>query len=591
MAFPIQWMDALLAKNEIVGLISQYVPLKPKGGRMWGCCPFHNEKTPSFSVSGDKQLYYCFGCHAGGNVIQFVMDMERLSYAEAIRFLAERVGMELPEAVDDERIRADRMKRERIYAANREAARYYARQLRSEAGKDARAYLVRRGLERKTLAGFGLGYAPAGWDNLYNSLREQGFADQELVDAGLAIQGKKDGYYDFFRNRVIFPIQDPSGRVLGFGGRTMGEDTPKYINTGDTLVFNKRRNLYALNRMRGKKLADMVIAEGYLDVISLHQHGIDNAVATLGTALTPEQARKIRQHYTDKLFLCYDGDTAGINAALRGIDILEKEGLQVKVITIPDGLDPDDFVKANGQEGFLELKGKAMSAPEFRITQIAAQQDMESEDGREAFARSACAYLSRLQPVEQERYVPLVARKAGISVAAVQAQCRLEPQIMQKTHTARTSRHTKTKIDEKVEPGDSLLLACMLASKKAAETVCMRMAELQVEPADEIESEAIAEIMALYALSEIEEKPDFNRLLYEKGTVFVERFAAAQLSEESLIDPVRTAADCVRDRRQRGIRCQMEALTAATRDCADEAELREKTSELMKLQTAYTQLK
>ena len=400
--FPEAWMDELLQKTDIVSLVSEYVPLSQKSGRLWGCCPFHNEKTPSFSVQPDKQMYYCFGCHAGGGAIQFVREIERLSFVDAVKFLAQRAGMELPDEVDDDRLRRERAYKERLYAACKEAALFYHRQLLSPEGKPAQAYLAKRGVDGKLATRFGLGFALETWDGLTNYLTGKGYSKQELIDAGLAIRGKrKDGCYDAYRNRVIFPIIATSGRVIGFGARTMKKDEqPKYINTGDTPVYNKRSNLYALNMQKGKHPADLVMVEGYMDVISLFAAGIDNAVASLGTALTQQQARLMKR-YVERVYISYDGDAAGQNATLRGLDILAAEGIDVKVITIPGGMDPDDYVRKNGKDAFLKLKDNANTLNGFKLQHIATQFDLGTADGREGYAKRACAFVGGLQPVER----------------------------------------------------------------------------------------------------------------------------------------------------------------------------------------------
>ena len=339
--FPDAWLSELLSKSDLAAIASEYTLLKPKGKRLWGCCPFHSEKTPSFSVVPDEQFYYCFGCHAGGSVVQFVMDAEKLTYVEAIKYLAQRAGMELPDDVDDDRLRQERALKERLYAACKDAAMFYHAKLLSEEGKEAQKYLMGRNIDAATAAKFGLGYAPPGWDNLLKYMTEKGYSNEHLLAAGLIIQGKgKDKYYDAYRDRVMFPIVSTAKRVLGFGARTMGNDTPKYLNTGDTPIFNKRNNLYGLNLQKGKHLADIIIVEGYMDVISLYKAGVTNAVASLGTALTQQQARLIKR-YVPKVYISYDGDSAGQNATLRGLDILAKEGLDVRVIVIPDNMDPD----------------------------------------------------------------------------------------------------------------------------------------------------------------------------------------------------------------------------------------------------------
>lgn len=350
------WLEQLLAKNDIVTVVSSYVRLKAKGRNLWGLCPFHHEKTPSFSVAPEKQMFYCFGCHMGGGVVQFIMQVEHLSYVEAVKFLAQRAGMELPDQVDDVSLQREREKKDRLYEACKDAARFYFDCLRSDEGRQAREYFARRGLNGAMVSRFGLGYAPEGWDRLKNHLQKKGHREEDLVDAGLLIRNGQR-VYDAYRNRVVFPIIATTGKVLGFGARAMDGSTPKYINTGDTPIYNKRANLYALNIVKAKKqLTDIVMVEGYMDVISLHMAGVDNAVASLGTALTQQQARLLKR-YAPTVYICYDGDAAGQNATMRGLDILEAEGLQVRVIVLPEGQDPDDFIRQNGERRVFDPKG------------------------------------------------------------------------------------------------------------------------------------------------------------------------------------------------------------------------------------------
>lgn len=422
MAFPTQWLDELLSKNDITDVVSSYVELKPKGRRLWGCCPLHGEKTPSFSVSPDKQLFYCFGCHAGGSVIQFVMNMEHLSYPEAVRFLAERVHMSMPEEVNDAEMQKKRAYRRRLQEANRLAARFFCMELLGERGGPGRAYAQKRGLNKEILLRFGIGYAPEGWDNLRNHLMEQGYTQKELEDAGLlAVNREKGRSYDAYRNRLIFPIQGIDGQVLGFGGRVLDDSKPKYINTGDTPLYNKRNNLYGLHLLKGEKLSDIVMVEGYMDVIGLYKAGVKNAVASLGTALTVQQARLLKR-YVQQVYIAYDGDSAGQNATLRGLDILSAEGLSVRVIVFPDDLDPDEFTAKYGREGFEELKSHSLTLSEFKLDTLSRGVDLGDENQREKYAMNACAYIATLQPLEQERYYKQVSEKTGYPVAALKAQ-------------------------------------------------------------------------------------------------------------------------------------------------------------------------
>ncbi len=421
--FPESWLNELLSRTDIVSVVSQYVSLKPRGGRMWGCCPFHGEKTPSFSVSPDKQLFYCFGCHKGGSVIQFIMEEEKVSFREAVKILAQQANMELPEESDDGQLQRERREKDRLYAACREAALFFHQQLRADSGKKALAYLARRGIKPQTAAAFGLGFAPEGWDDLYRFLSQKGYTEQELQKAGLIVRSRKnqDRWFDMFRGRVIFPIIGTYQKVIGFGGRAMGDEQPKYLNTAETPIFNKRSSLYALNMLRGKSAGHLVLVEGYMDVVSLHQGGVQNAVATLGTALTNSQARLMKRYAPD-VFVAYDGDPPGQNATLRALDILEKEGLNARVIRFPGGKDPDEFIRAEGIEGYEALKKDAMAANTFRIEHMAGQFDLMSEDGREAFARKACNFIGRLSPVEQERYYALLSQKTGYSVDTLRSE-------------------------------------------------------------------------------------------------------------------------------------------------------------------------
>ena len=423
MAFPSAWLDELLHKNDIVSVVSNYVELKPKGRKLWACCPLHGEKTPSFSVSPDKQLFYCFGCHAGGTVIQFVMDMERLTFYEAVQQLAARAGMELPNEINDRDLQKQRARRKRLTEANRDAARYFCACFTDpKIGRDAQQYAANRGLNPEIVTRFGIGYAPDSWDSLKTHLLGMGYTETELVDAGLLVKNAERGsVYDAFRGRLIFPILGVTGQVLGFGARVMGDEKPKYINTGDTPVYNKRNNLYGLNLHKNEKLDDLIMVEGYMDVIGLFKAGVKNAVASLGTALTQQQARLLKR-YVEKVYIAYDGDAAGQNATVRGLDILKNEGLEVRVITFPDDLDPDEYVQVYGKEGFDRLKENALSLNAFKLEAMAKNYDLSDENAREQYAKAACAFVAGLQPIEQERYYRLIAKKTGYALEALEAQ-------------------------------------------------------------------------------------------------------------------------------------------------------------------------
>lgn len=585
--FPDAWMRELLSRTDFASLASAYVQLRPKGGRLWGCCPFHNEKTPSFSVSPQKQMYYCFGCHAGGGIVQFVMEMEKLPYAEAVKWLAQRAGMELPGEVNDEALRRENARRARIYEANRAAARFYHDMLMGEAGTEARAYLARRGVNARLIRRFGLGFAPAGWEKLRDHLQGMDFSREELIRAGLAIKGKREGEcYDAFRNRVLFPIIDTREHVLGFGARTMGDETPKYLNTGDTLAYNKRRELYGLNLLKRKKLADIVVVEGYMDVIALSAYGVDNCVAGLGTAFTQDQARLLKR-YAPRVYLCYDGDEAGQNATLRALDVMEREGLELRVISIPGGRDPDEYVRENGREAFLSCKEEAMAPNGFRLAQMAARYDMDKPDAREAFAREACARIARFDPVEQDRYIAFVAHKTGMREEVLRAQSALGAAREAQAHSPANYRHTKARESVKNGRADKqaqLLLACMMASREAAGAVVEALADAGMEFPPSIADFAGA-LLAAYMEAE---KPDVALLISGFAGAEAEAAAAAQ-AMENLGDPAATARDCVRRMRQEAIRARIAELGMEA-PAADAESARRMHEEITGLQALLVEL-
>ena len=409
---PDSWLDELRSRVDIVDVVADYVELKQKGRRFWGRCPFHGEKTPSFSVDSEAQMFYCFGCHKGGTVINFVMEIERMEFMEAVKQLADRAHMALPARVDDgQSSDAARKLRERIYAANLEAAKFYHATIWTSEGAEALSYLHKRGLDDAGIRRFGLGSTPHGWDGLTAHLIEQGFSFEELKQAGLS--SERDGRrYDMFRNRAMFPIINPQGHVLGFGGRIMGEGNPKYLNTSDTPVFNKRQGLYALNMAKKERgLKRLILVEGYMDVVSLRQQGVPGVVATLGTALTEEQARLIKR-YVPEVWVCYDGDSAGQKAILRALDIFESQEMPARVIDIPDDMDPDDFVKKNGAAGFEALR--PMPPAEYRMLRAADGVDLTTQDGRTQYAIACCNILRKVSnPVEVENYLSKLSVQTG----------------------------------------------------------------------------------------------------------------------------------------------------------------------------------
>ena len=416
MAIPSAFIDELVARSDIVDVISDYVSLSPKGGSYWGLCPFHGEKTASFHVLPDRQLYHCFGCGKGGGVISFIMELENLPYVDALRFLAKRAGMEFPEGDMDE---SGRRRRARLLQLNKEAARYFHSQLHAPVGREGLEYLRGRGLSKGIMTRFGLGFAPESWDGLLKAMAQKGFDKRDLLDAGLAVSNQKGSIYDRFRNRVMFPIIDLRGDVIGFGGRVLGDGTPKYLNSPDSPVFNKSRNLFALNLAKTTKLGRIVLTEGYMDTISLYQAGFDCAVASLGTALTADHA-KLLSRFTKEVVICYDADTAGIQAANRAIPMLEKTGLKVRVLRVTGAKDPDEFIRTYGPDAFARLLDQSENYVEYNLRQLQSKHDLTDPVQKTEFARAAADMLAGLDsPVEREVYAGQLSELTGIGKTAL----------------------------------------------------------------------------------------------------------------------------------------------------------------------------
>lgn len=405
-------IDEVISRNDIVDVISGYVKLKKNGSSYTGLCPFHNEKSPSFSVSGQRQLYHCFGCGVGGNVITFVMEYENMTFLEAVKMLGERAGVALPETSMSEEDRKERGIRDRLLEINKIAATYYYRQLRSENGKAGLAYLKKRELSDSTINSFGLGYATQSTGNLYKLLKEKGYDDDILKESGLFTYER--GIHEKFWNRVIFPIMDINNKVIGFGGRVMGDAKPKYLNSPETRLFDKSRNLYGLNIARTSRKPNMIICEGYMDVISMHQAGFNQAVASLGTALTPGHARLLKR-YTDNVLITYDSDEAGVKAALRAIPLLKEAGLSTKVINMRPYKDPDEFIKAMGAEAFQERIDNAENSFMYEIGTMLRNYDRGDPESETAFEREVAAKLVTFkEKLERDNYLKAVCRQLMI---------------------------------------------------------------------------------------------------------------------------------------------------------------------------------
>ena len=420
MPFPPAFLDELAARNPIEEVVGQYVNLKRSGSNLFGLCPFHGEKTPSFSVAPDQGIYYCFGCHKGGGVINFEMEIEGLSYPDAVRALAQRVGMEVP---DDEEYQSRYRKQERLWALAKEAARFFVTQLYAPTGAEGLRYAQSRGMSKGTLTRFGIGFAPDSWDSLCKAMRAKGYTDEELKDAGLVSVSQKNGnIFDRFRNRLMFPIIDVRGNVIGFGGRVMDNSTPKYLNSPETEIFNKRKNLFALNVAKKTKLGYLILVEGYMDAIALHQYGFDCAVASLGTSLTEEHA-VLLSRYTEQVVLIYDGDEAGQNATRRAIPMLERAGLQVKVLQMRDAKDPDEFLKKFGADRFKLLLEESSNRVEYQLRAIQKKYDLNVDEDRVKFISEAAELVSSLgNAVQREIYGNRVAEAGKISPDAMKIE-------------------------------------------------------------------------------------------------------------------------------------------------------------------------
>lgn len=419
MYYPEEIVEEVRTRNDIVDVISGYVKLQKKGSNYFGLCPFHNEKSPSFSVSPQKQMYYCFGCGAGGNVYNFVMQYENYSFGEALSHLAERAGVELPKIEYSQAARAKAEKRATLLEINKKAAQYFYYQLRRENGKTAHDYLTGRGLSEEMIKKFGLGYSDKYSDDLYKYLKAQNYTDDLLRESGLFNVDERQGMYDKFWNRVIFPIMDVNNRVIGFGGRVMGDGKPKYLNSPETQIFDKSRNLYGLNIARTTRKNYLILCEGYMDVISMHQAGFTNAVASLGTALTSGHASLVKR-YTQEVLLLYDSDEAGVKAALRAIPILREAGVNSRVVNLRPHKDPDEFIKTEGAEAFEKRLEAAMDSFMFRVSIAAGEFPMEEPQGQNRFFDRCAQYLLELSDeLERNLYIEAIVkeyRRYGISV-------------------------------------------------------------------------------------------------------------------------------------------------------------------------------
>ena len=453
MFYPDELIEEVRSRNDIVDVISGYVHLQKKGANYFGLCPFHNEKSPSFSVSRSKQMYYCFGCGAGGNVFTFLMEYENDTFPEAVKALADRAGISLPEADESEEAKREQSKRSRLLAINKEAAKYFYFQLRAKQGEPGLHYLRKRQLTDETIHRFGLGYANKTADDLVRYLKGKGFSEDLIREAGLCNTDEKHGMYDKFWNRVMFPIEDINHRVIGFGGRVMGDGKPKYLNSPETPIFDKSRNLYGLNFARSSRKGNIILCEGYMDVIAMHQAGFNQAVASLGTAFTLGQAGLLKR-YAKEVLLSYDSDGAGVKAALRAIGILKEAGLTGRVINLEPYKDPDEFIKNLGAEAFQERIDNAENSFLFEIRMLQREYDLNDPEKKTEFHRAVAKKLCEFpEEVERENYLEAVAEKYHIGFESLR---KLVASTAASTGLARPVERPKSGIQKKSTPEDNV---------------------------------------------------------------------------------------------------------------------------------------
>lgn len=473
MYYPDELVEEVRSRSDIVDVIGSYVKLQKKGSTYFGLCPFHNEKTPSFSVTPAKQMYYCFGCGAGGNVITFLMEYENYTFREALETLAERAGVELPKGEENAEARRQADLRARILEVNREAGRYFYYQLKGPGGKRAFEYLAGRGLSEETIKRFGLGYSNMYSDDLYRYLKKKGYPDELLKESGL-VKIEERGAHDRFWNRVMFPIMDVNGKIIGFGGRVMGEGEPKYLNSPETRVFDKSRNLYGLNYARTARKPYLLLCEGYMDVISMHQAGFTNAVASLGTAFTPGHGNLLHR-YTEQVVLTYDSDNAGVKAALRAIPILKEAGISAKVLSLKPYKDPDEFIKALGAEAFEERIRGAKNSFLFETDVLYSQYDMNDPEQKTGFHNAlANRLLQFTERLERENYMEAAARQYQIDYDSLKS---LVNAMGGRAGTLRPPVKERRSLEEKkgkpdgVKQSQRLLLTWLIEDERVYQTV------------------------------------------------------------------------------------------------------------------------
>lgn len=465
-----RFIQELQDKVDIESVISSSISLKRRGKNLVGLCPFHNEKTPSFTVYPENNSFYCFGCGAGGDVISFVRRMENLDYIEAVKAVAQMAGVSMPEDGYDDTLSKQRL---RLLNANREAARFYHECLMKPENRSALDYFLKRGLDMSIIRRFGLGYAPNDWRELINHLKSKGFTEQELVHANLARRSEKNGranYYDNFRNRVMFPIIDLRGNVIAFGGRVMDDSKPKYINTSDTLVYKKSNGVFGLNLAKNANDNKLILVEGYMDVIALHQAGFTNAIACLGTAFTNEQANLLSR-YADEVIICYDNDGAGRTATARALGVLNRTGLKLRVVQMTGGKDADEIIRTHGRERFADLLKSAASTTEYKLLEARARCDLSTDDGKVEFLMAAAEILAGCSIVERDIYSTRLSNELGVGVESIKAQIKIAEGKLRRIAESNKRRETDALLTKSFEDKNNPERASNLRAAKAEETL------------------------------------------------------------------------------------------------------------------------
>ena len=537
--FSEDYLQELIDKNDIVDYISKNVRLKRAGSTYKGLCPFHKEKTPSFSVSPDKQLFYCFGCGKGGTVINYVMQQENLDFVEAVKLLAEKCGMDLPE--DDRRTNENNLKkRQTIYKINSVSGRFFYDKLFEPCGAAARDYIKRRQMAQSTVNRFGLGYAPEG-NVLLKYLREQGFTDDEIVESGVVGRSENGDIYDRFRNRLMFPIIDIRKNIIGFGGRVLDDSKPKYLNSPETEAFNKSYNLFGLNLSKNSAEDYLILVEGYMDVIQLHQHGINTAIATLGTALTPEQARIIKRHKSE-VIIAYDSDEAGQKATHRAIELLNDEGLRVRVLTMTGSKDPDEYIKTNGVGAFRKLIVDSQEQIEYKIMKLKSRYNLDDIAQKSEYVNLAAKeFITIKSPVEQELYVKKISAETGVSAESIFAEMSRLRAIADKNREISNFRSQSAIRTSK--PADLQRTRCKNAQKLVLNIMCYNKNQAEYIMENLAESDFDEEIRRIFsaikAIRQSGAEPDARIIVSSMPDVAL---AAEILHDDKNIDDPKKAA-------------------------------------------------